>query len=64
MDEEINNPPLWFMIVGIIIVSVVAIFVMLGPTHKYTQKNQYYLNDAQSNLIYNAASQKNNFYLS
>jgi hypothetical protein len=50
--EEKNNPPLWFMILGIIIVSVAAYFVMLVPTKKYTQKDRYYLKDAQSSLIY------------
>ena len=63
MDEEKNNPPLWFIIVGIILVSLAAVFVMLGPTHKYTQKNQYYLKDAQSNLIYNSTFQKSYLYL-
>lgn len=60
MEEEKDNPPLWFMIAGIIIVSLVAIFVMLGPTREYTQKNQYYLNDAQSKVIYKS-SVKNDF---
>ncbi len=50
--EEKNNPPLWFIILGIIIVSVAAYFVMLVPTKPYTQKDRYYLKDAQSSLIY------------
>jgi len=50
--EEKNNPPLWFLILGIIIVSVAAYFVMLVPTKKYTQKDRYYLKDAQSSVIY------------
>ena len=52
--EEKNNPPVWLIIVGIIVVSIVAVFVMLAPTKKYTQKNQYFLKGAQSGLIYNA----------
>ena len=52
--NEKNNPPLWFLIIGIIIVSIIAVLVMLAPTKKYTQANQYYLKDAQSRLINNA----------
>ena len=48
INEEKKNPPLWFIIVGIIIVSIAAIFVMLGPTRSYTQQNQYYLYEAQN----------------
>ena len=46
--NEKNNPPLWLIIVGAVIVSVAAYFVMLGPTKPYTQQNQYYLNEAQN----------------
>ena len=49
--EEKNNPPLWFLILGIIIMSVVAVYIMLAPSNKYTQKNQYYLKDAQGQVI-------------
>jgi len=52
--EEKNNPPLWFMILGIIIVSVAAYFVMLVPTKPYTQKDRYFLKDAQSSIIYHS----------
>ncbi len=51
--EEKNNPPLWLIIAGIIILSLAAIFIMLAPSKKYTQKNQYYLKGAQSTLINN-----------
>ena len=47
-----NNPPVWFIILGIILVSAAAIFIMLAPAKPYTQKNQYYLNDAQGQVIY------------
>ncbi len=50
-DEEKNNPPLWLIILGIIVVSVAAVFVMLAPTKPYTQQNQYYLKEAQSSII-------------
>ncbi len=53
--EEKNNPPVWFIIVGIIVFSVAAVFVMLAPTKKYSQKNQYYLKGAQGSLIENTA---------
>lgn len=53
--EEKGNPPLWFIIVGIIVVSIAAVFVMLAPTKKYTQKNQFYLKGAQSEIISNPA---------
>ena len=49
--EEKNNPPLWLMILGIIIVSAAAYFVMLAPTKPYTQKSMYYLKDAQSQIV-------------
>ena len=52
VDEEKNNPPLWLIVLGIIVVSVAAVFVMLMPTHEYTQPDQYYLKDAQSQVIY------------
>ncbi len=48
IEEEKNNPPVWLIIAGAIIVSLVAIFVMLGPTKPYTQQNQYYLYEAQN----------------
>jgi len=48
IEEEKNNPPLWFIVVGVLIVSIAAIFVMLGPTKPYTQQNQYYLSQAQN----------------
>lgn len=49
--DEKNNPPVWFIILGIIIISAAAIFVMLAPTRKYTQENQYYLKNAQTSEI-------------
>lgn len=52
IDEEKNNPPLWIIIVGIVIVSLAAIFVMLAPTKPYTQENQFYLHEAQGSVIY------------
>ena len=52
-EVEKNNPPLWFMIAGIIFVSVVAFFVMMAVAKSYTPDNQYYLKDAQSKIIYN-----------
>ena len=54
IDEEKNNPPLWLIIAGIFIVSIAAIFVMLAPTKQYTQKNQFYLHEAQGSVIYKA----------
>jgi len=51
--EEKNNPPLWFIVAGIIVVSVVAYFVMTAPTRPYTPDNQFYLKNAQSSIIYN-----------
>jgi hypothetical protein len=50
--EEKNNPPLWFMVAGIVFISVVAYFVMMAVTQPYTPDNQYYLKDAQSKLNY------------
>ena len=50
-NDEKNNPPLWFIIVGIIVVSIAAIFVMLAPTKKYTPQNVYWLNGAQGSVI-------------
>ena len=52
IDEEKNNPPLWLIIAGIFIVSIAAIFVMLAPTKQYTQKNQFYLHEAQGSVNY------------
>lgn len=56
--DEKDNPPLWFIIVGIIIVSIAVAFVVLAPTKKYTQENQYYLKKAQSVLIEPAPAEK------
>jgi hypothetical protein len=50
--EEKNNPPVWFIIAGIVLISIVAYFVMMAPTRPYTPDNQYYLKDAQSSVIY------------
>ncbi|MCL5030273.1 MAG: hypothetical protein M1480_14775 [Bacteroidetes bacterium] len=61
IDEEKNNPPLWLIVVGIIIVSIAAIFVMLAPTKQYTQKNQFYLHEAQGSVIYKTDKNQNNF---
>ena len=52
-EVEKNNPPLWFMIAGIIFVSIVAYFVMMAVTKPYTPDNQYYLKDAQGKINYN-----------
>lgn len=48
--EEKNNLPLWFMITGIIIVSIAAYFVMMALSKPYTPDNQFYLKDAQSKI--------------
>lgn len=56
--EEKNNPPLWLIIAGILILSSLAIFVMLAPTKPYTQENQYYLHNAQSNQVINTTYTK------
>jgi hypothetical protein len=50
-EEEKNNPPLWFMITGIIVVSIIAYFVMMAPSKPFNAGNQYYLKDAQSKII-------------
>jgi len=50
-EAEKNNPPLWFMIAGIIVFSIIAYFIMMAPTKPYTPDNQYYLKDAQSKII-------------
>lgn len=60
IDEEKDNPPLWLIIAGIIIVSIAAIFVMLAPTKQYTQENQFYLHEAQGSVIYKAAKPADN----
>jgi len=52
-ETEKNNPPLWFMVAGIIVFSIIAYFVMMAPTRPYTPNNQYYLKDAQSKVINN-----------
>jgi hypothetical protein len=52
VEEEKNNPPLWFLVAGIIFISITAYFVMMAPTKPYTPDNQYYLKDAQSKIIY------------
>lgn len=49
-DEE-HNPPIWFIILGIIVVSIVAVLVMLVPTHKYTQPDPHWLKSAQGSVI-------------
>jgi len=49
--EEKNNPPLWFMIAGIIFISIVTCLIILAVTKPYTPDNQYYLKDAQSKTI-------------
>ncbi|MDR3625436.1 MAG: hypothetical protein P4L45_01300 [Ignavibacteriaceae bacterium] len=51
--EEKNNPPVWFIIAGILFISIVAYFVIMAPTKPYTPDNQYYLKDAQSSVTYN-----------
>ncbi len=51
--DEKHNPPIWFIILGIIIVSFVAILVMLVPTHKYTQPDPYWLKSAQHSSVIN-----------
>ncbi len=56
--DEKNNPPLWLIIVGIIVVCIAVVFVMLAPTKKYTQKNQYYLKKAQSVIVKPAPAEK------
>ena len=50
---EEKNPPMWFIIAGIIIISIAAVLVMLAPTKKYTPPNTYWLNGAQGNVINN-----------
>ena len=62
--EEKNNPPIWFIIIGAIVVAIVAVFVMLAPTKQYTQKNQYYLKGAQSSLIINTDINMHTAYIS
>jgi hypothetical protein len=52
-QEKENNPPLWFLIAGIIVISLAAYFVMMAPAKPFTPDNQYYLKDAQSIIIGN-----------
>jgi hypothetical protein len=60
-EENENNPPLWFLIAGIIIIALAAYFVMMAPAMPYTPDNQYYLKDAQSKIIYNGNIKPANF---
>jgi hypothetical protein len=51
-EIEKNNPPLWFMIIGIVVVSIAAYFVMMALSKPYEAENQYFLKDAQSKLFF------------